>query len=581
MPPLFLLAKVALLALAACALPAPQPRAPSSLPTTVLLGDGAPSTLPAVAARRKQIAAALDVPPFVLTRPGLDAPLDTAQRAVLADPRLQSATRTAGGTPLRAEVMAVAPVNAGDIPAVFVEHCARSACVRVVTYVYPTDTTITALVAGDAVLDVQTLPGAQPELPAELAALAVAIATSDPQLTAAFDGLEPTAAMAAMSAAKTTLEGTACERRNHLCVAPVFTWGDAALWTIVDLTDFTLVAATTWTEQGDSGRRRVYSEATLQDAALAPLCETPQRVEREGWTLTYQLTSSDGLELRDVVFQGQPLVSSIKVVDWHVGYAGSDGRRVGFSDAIGCPAWSSAAVIPYGPPRLAVLPDGGFELAITFRSPDWPQPCNYQYSFSARFGGDGTLAATAANEGRGCGVEGVYHPVIRVEPAAATGLTIADTAGATTPGSEGLATWSTPDDQAILFHGAHPVAVAPIWGDAELAYVYWTEARPAEGQGDLPSIGGCCALDANQGPEQFVGPGAPESLTRPVLWFVPRIRNQERARCWADTSIVGGELVPQIWPCSVGLKLSRGEITNVTPAFPSRQPNHPGTAPAP
>ena len=104
------------------------------------------------------------------------------------------------------------------------------------------------------------------------------------------------------------------------------------MWTIVDLTDLSLVAAATGTDQGSTGRRRIESEATLQDAAIAPLCDTPQQIDRDGWQASYLLTSSDGLELRDVSYQGRPLLTSIKVVDWHVGYRGVDEQRVGFSD---------------------------------------------------------------------------------------------------------------------------------------------------------------------------------------------------------------------------------------------------------
>lgn len=536
----------------------------------MLLGDGAPSALPAVIARRERLAAALSAPPFILTLPGLAPPLAAAQDAALADGRVQAAARTADGQRLRAEVMAVAPASAGDLPAGLATRCPPGDCARVQLYVYPTDTTVTAIVAGDAVLDVQSLPGARPEIPAELAELAVAIALSDPQLAAAFDGLAPSAAMALMSATKTSLEQTSCERRRHLCVAPVFSWGEAALWTIVDLADFTLVAATTWTEQGASGRRRVASEATLQDAALAPLCETPQRLDRDGWRLDYQLTSSDGLELRDVRFRGRPLVESLKVVDWHVGYAGRDGRRVGFSDAIGCPAFSSAAVIPYGPPTLTPHPDGGFTLAMLFRSPNWPQPCNYQYSFTARFGPDGSLTALAGNEGRGCGTEGVYHPVIRLVPTA-TGLSVVDGSAETPLAHEGQADWTAGDRRRILAAGVDgPFTIAPLWGDADGAYLYWSEWRAAEGAGDLPSIGGCCALDAAQGPEQFVGPGAPEPLTRPVLWLAPRISNAERVRCWADSAVEDGMLVARVWPCAAGVVITQGaSIDEQTTANPT------------
>ena len=558
----FLLALV--VGLAACA-PGPSGQAgptptPPPLATTVVLGDGRPSELPAVAERRERLAAALAAPPYILQRDGLAGAMAAAQAAAVADERVQAAARTPEGLRLRAEVMAVGAAGAGDVPAPLADACRPGRCARVQLYVYPTSTTVTALVGdGGAVLDVQALAGAQPEIPADLADLATQIAIADPQVAAAFDGLPPDAAMAAMSATKTALADTSCERSRHLCVAPVFTWGDAALWTIVDLTEFRLVAATTWTEQGGTGRR-VFSEATLQDAAIAPLCETPQTLERDGWSLSYLLTSSDGLELRDVRFGGRPVLASAKVVDWHVGYAGQDDRRVGFSDAVGCPVFSAAAVVPYGPPTVADAPGGGFELAVTFRSPNWPQPCNYQYTLRASFAPDGDLRLIAGNEGRGCGTEGVYHPVLRLEPPAGARATLLGGPSAGPLAAEGQAEWAPGGAERFrLEAGDEAFTLAPAWGDAELGYVYWTRPAEAEGRGDLPSIGSCCALDARQGPEQFIGPGAPEPLDEGVvLWFVPRIRNAERERCWADTALEGGVLVPEIWPWGAVVELTQG-----------------------
>jgi len=531
------------------------PVTPPPLQTTVILGDGRPSTLPEVQERQERIAAALQAPPFILRRDGLDARIEAAQEAVVADPRVQRQIIAPSGEPYRAEVMTVAEARPGDIPPALAGRCGPGTCVRVVVFVYPTNTTVTAIVDDRAqVLDVQALADAQPEIPEDLAALATKIAISDPQVAAAFDGLTPDAAMAAMSATKTALDNTSCERSRHLCVAPVFTWGTSALWTIVDLTDFKIVAATTWTDQGQSGRRRVYSEATLQDAAVAPLCDTPQRIERDGWTASYLLTSSDGLELRDVSFQDRLLLRSVKVVDWHVGYTGRDDQRVGFSDAIGCPVFSSAAVIPYGLPSIEATSEGGFQLVMTFRSPNWPNPCNYQYSLSATFAQDGALTVLAGNEGRGCGVSGVYHPVLRLEPAEGSQLSSWDGSARTTLMTEGRAEWPAGGPQRIevASEDGAGLAISPVWGDAGLAYVYWSQAKDAEGRGDLPSIGQCCALDFRQGPETFADPPEPLGST-PVLWYVPRIENAERERCWADSAIENGEIVVQVWPCSSGV----------------------------
>ncbi|WP_129629357.1 hypothetical protein [Candidatus Oscillochloris fontis] len=550
-----LLLLVMALGLVACG-PAPAPPTAAPLPaaSAVVLGDGRTPDLPAIHAERERRRVALTAPPYLVLRPALDARLDAAQRAAAASPQVQAATRLTTGDRLLAEVMAVGVASAGDIPPALAERCPPGACVRVVIYGYSDNTTLTVLLdAQNQLLDVQSLVGGQPEIPRELAELATQIAVHSPATAAAL-GLTPTEAMALdyASATKTNMIGTPCERSRHLCVSPVFAWGTQALWVIVDLTDLRVVGASTWTEQGQLSQRRDVSEASLEDAALAPLCETAQILEQHGWRASYLLTSSDGLELRDVTFQGRPVVQSIKVVDWHVGYAaGSDGQRVGFSDTVGCPVFSSAAIIPYTLPTISTDADGTLHLHMTFRSPNWPQACNYQYTMSATFAPDGTLSAEVGSDGRGCGIDGVYHPVLRIAPPAGDGLRLDAGNDQTTITHEGVATWPAGDPRSFVIGG---VRLAPLWGDAEHAYLYWSRPNPSEGQGDLPSIGTCCNLDQQQGPEQFITP--PEAINaEAVIWYVPRITNAERERCWADMVLKDGVLTPQIWPCNSGVRL--------------------------
>lgn len=543
------------LLLAACSSAAPSPPTVTPPPqaTAIALGTAAPSTLPAVVARQERLRAALATAPYVLLLNGLDAPADAAQRAAANDARVHAATRTADDQPLRAEVFTVAQARPGDLPAALAGQCAG--CWRVVIYGAPTNTTITVIVAADGqVRDVQALAGAQPEIPADLADLATQIALTDPQVQGMI-AVAPSTALATMSATKTALNGSACERSKHLCVAPTFIWGDIALWVIVDLTDYRVVGAE-WTALGGSTRRTL-SETAMQNAVVAPFCDTAQAVRQGDWTFTYLLTSSDGLEVRDVAYQGRPVLTSAKIVDWHVSYSSRQG--FGYSDAIGCPVFSQAAVVPFNPPELLTAPDGSLTLRITFQSADWPLPCNYRYVNEFVFTPEGRVQVNGANEGRGCGIDGTYRPIFRLQlPGLTTGLSVANERwpserwAALTPAAPVTMTADT-DVSALT--------LAPTWGDALDGYVYATVARPEEGDGDLSSIGTCCALDERQGPEAFIGlPGSPgpgEALAEAglTLWYVPRITNAERARCWADSRLQDGLFVPEIWPCVTGISV--------------------------
>ena len=132
-----------------------------------------------------------------------------------------------------------------------------------------------------------------------------------------------------MAGTKTALNQSRCERSKHLCVAPTFIEGDGALWAIVDLTEGRLVGLR-WTRVGATEpvtEKRIQNEVVMRE-----VCDKARRLERDGWTLSYSLTRSDGLKVADVAYQGQPVVRSAKLVDWHVSYSNEEG--FGYSDAV-------------------------------------------------------------------------------------------------------------------------------------------------------------------------------------------------------------------------------------------------------
>ncbi len=422
-----------------------------------------------------------------------------------------------------------------------------------ILYVYPTNTSLTVVLDDRAqVVDLQALARSQPEIPQELAELATQIAVASPETAQAL-GVTPTAAMALdyASATKASVVGTPCERSHHLCVSPVFAWGTQALWMIVDLTDLRLVGAATWTEQGQSSRRRDVSEAALEDAALAPLCDTPQTLERDGWQASYQLTSSDGLELRDVAFQRRPLVASVKVVDWHVGYAaGSGGPAGGILRHRGLPGLLLGGDHSLQPAQRhgrggRWLP-AAHDLPLAELAPGLQLPVHLHGALRRRRDADRPVG----NEGRGCGIEGVYHPVLRIAPPAGD-LGLLQTAprpryrrrASRVAGGCGIGV--------SCRRGADNAGLGR--RDAGLCLLERGQARPrarATYRASAPAAGWI----SQQGPEAFVTPAEPMTDAA-VIWYVPQITNAERARCWADMEVRAGILVPQIWPCGSGVRM--------------------------
>lgn len=532
----------------------------------------------AIATQSARVAAALAQPlPILKLDANLTADQITAQDLAIADVRFQrdlfdAATRAS----LRSEIFGIYPWRESDLTdATAACRNAGAKCYRVemYNYAYNAATFATVDVAGGVVLAVQYLAATQPDIPASLVALATDIAIHAPEVTAAL-GVQPEAAEAMMANTKTALSRSRCERSQHLCVAPTFMAGTRGLWAIVDLTDYRLVGVR-WTELGQASVAQPVTEKSLQDEVItANYCDRTQNFIQAGWSVNYMLTSSDGLRISEVTFNGKPVLTDAKVVDWHVAYSATDG--FGYSDAVGCPVFSQAAVVAARPPAITPIVVDGAEVGVSLRqdfwSPSWPAPCNYYYEQRFDFYADGRFRMMAISHGRGCGNDGMYRPVMRIA-----------WAGSQSRFSEWTGTdWQTWEREAYALKGADAreteqgymfrvetenggYFVEPGTGQfgdggrGDTPYVYVTRAKTdgSEGGADLPTIGPCCNTDYQQGPEKFIEPN-PESLTDGaplVLWYVSQIKNDDTPGseyCWAQSTVVDGVFRVNEFPCVSG-----------------------------
>ncbi len=477
---------------------------------------------------------------------------------------------------LRSEVMLSRRALPGDFRKNQAAHCAKTACYRVDMYNYFYNLTSTAIVdiTAKRVVSVDHLANTQPDLNARLKQLALAIANHSPdvieRLGAAHGDLQPT-----MVEIKTALKGSRCERSKHLCVAPTYVVGNRALWAIVDLTDLKLVGLR-WSELGTSGPPVIVTERTLENRyVFNEFCEKTNHYASNDWSFDYNITSSDGMHLTDVKFKNKATIDSVKLVDWHVSYSHQD--NFGYSDAIGCPVFSSAVVVAHqGPKQETITHEGkqiGFAFIQDFRQLPWPAPCNYRYEQRFEFYNDGRFRIAFADYGRGCGTDGTYRPVARIDLAqdATAPFEIAHY-------SDGQ--WETWDQErwtqqddigALESQYSHRIAdkhgegfyLAPSNGQfsdkgrGDHAYIYATVNHPDrdEGERDLSTLGSCCNKDYQQGPELFMQPA--ESLVEQdwILWYVAQIKNDGAAGseyCWADTEVVNGSPKIKVWPCFAG-----------------------------
>lgn len=495
----------------------------------------------------------------------------------LKDVQFTTHTRDAQSKkPHRNEIFAVRPFKAGDLPAEN-SNCTPSNCRLVEMYNFTLHITSVAIIedAANSPVAVRHFQNFQAEIPEHLRVLATEIAQHSPLVKAQL-GKIPQAQDFVMAGTKTALNRTRCERAKHLCVAPTFVLPNKALWTVVDLEEGRVVG-TRFTDIRPEGAQIAYTEQKIQDESITTeLCKNSKSVERDGWKFAYHLTSSDGIELNDAQFQGKQRLASAKNVDWHVSYSDKDG--FGYSDAIGCPLFSAAAVVPAKLPKIKELKRGdeylGFELHQDFISKQWPQPCNYYYEQRFQFFKDGSFRVAVASVGRGCGEPGIYRPVVRIVLPGASQKIFAWQSNAWKALSHEAWFEQTADTSYSPEGYQFKIETAPgsgfyvepargqfnDKGRGDNAYVYWVRNKPKDNEGasDLPTIGPCCNKDYHQGPEKFIEP-KPESLaqTGVVMWYVPQLTNDGspgNEYCWGASDLVDGQIVKYEYPCIAGPK---------------------------
>ncbi len=265
------------------------------------------------------------------------------------------------------------------------------------------------------------------------------------------------------------------------------------------------------------------------------------------------------------------------MVDWHVSYSSFD--EFGYSDATGCPMFSSAVVVAFEGPSIEPIrindKEVGFFIKQDFRQLPWPAPCNYRYEERYEFYNDGRFRVALSNHGRGCGSNGTYRPVLRLEldqPGAKERYKIQawDDRSWKDIVREG---WTTQLDRNLLNQKkfGHKLVnsegegyfVAPSIGDfddggrGDNAYIYTTvnHKDKDEGATDLVTLGSCCNDDHRQGPEQFMQPSESLLGQSKVLWYVPQMSNDNtkgREYCWADMVVNNGVKDVKTWPCTGG-----------------------------
>lgn len=502
------------------------------------------------------------------------------------------------GEPLHNDMMTIRPAISAVLSAKHKMQCAKNPCYEGIKYNFVTNTTTKAIVdvKRKVLLDLKRFKNMQPDISLRLKKVAQAIALNADEVKKEL-GKAPSIKEMSMANVRGSLNNSPCENKEHLCVAPTFSYHDKeeALWAIVDLTELKLTAAK-WAGLGKTATPACISERSLQNREIMEnYCQKDTLHEEDGWKLFYRITGSDGLEVVDVSFKGNAVLKSAKIVDWHVAYEerGSvdntdnivlAGRQVefvkeknkflfGYNDAMGCPMFSTSVVLPFNAPRVfPLMQEGkkvGFYLLQDYRNPKWPMACNYRYENRFEFYDDGSFRVVGVNIGRGCGEKAIYRPVMRIDMDYE---------------HESFFKYDGAWDKWLL-EGVDLQQEAKVYADNRYLYkiedsnhkgyyvepnrgqfkdgsrgdnarVFVTRFKEGEGDLDLLTLGSCCKLDED-GVERYLTQREDIDGKDMVFWYVPKIQNDARKGheyCWADTLLEDGHLVVKEFPCAVGPK---------------------------
>ncbi len=470
---------------------------------------------------------------------------------------LRDVNKRGTGEPLHSEIMSVRPASVLELANEKITKTLKIYRVELYNFYYNTSTIAYIDVAQRKILKVNYSTATPNVVNVKLQKIAKEIALSSQEVLKVLGKSRKQAASLPF-----TVNSTKCERSRHLCTAPTFKVGNKELWVIVDLTDLDMVGYD-WVVSNPN-RPTVVTERSLQNEFVVDkYCDTDNKLKQNDWDITYTLTGSDGLEIKNVEFKGKPVLESAKLVDWHVTYEFKEG--FGYSDATGCPMFSAAAVVAFNGPEIEEIKQNnqkiGFALIQDFRSPVWPLACNYRYQNRFEFYDDGRFRITGVNLGLGCGNGGWYRPVFRIALSGnGTGQKVArwQQNGWKSLAREG---WALQDDNTVYSPDGYLYKITTSanagyylepgrgqfndGGRGDNAYTYITvnHRDGKEGENNMPTIGSCCNTDYRQGPEAFLTPEESLEGRDITLWYVPQMPNDDTPGseyCWVIPQVVGG-----------------------------------------
>lgn len=481
-----------------------------------------------------------------------------AQDLALSEPRVLDLT-----TGRKSEVFAIQRVGMDFPPGS--EVCTHDDCRQVEIYLWAENATITTIVNVETreILNVLYQPGFRPPLSARLMQQAAQIIHDAPEVAETLGYSLPLEQIAPMQG---DMVGTSCNG-SHICASATFPVGSRLLWATADLTEGKF-AGLAWSEISPDERRA--------ELFIPTGCPQPGTVHRDGWSLSFETTPTDGLRAYQIGYNGVFMIQSLKLVEWHVQYG-----VTGFMDFTGCGGQSGGNFIaPYGETQIQDLLDEqnnviGFELIQDFRMGNWGFNCNYRYDQHYQFFADGRFRVVSGAYGKGCGTAAFYRAIVRMDLAIkGQSSDYFDYWDGTQWVLQAIEDYRVPYVEAG--HGPHlatPEGYA--WkiydadgsgyfiemdigqfgdnGRGDAPFLYVTQYQIGQGDSDMPLIGSCCNTNHEQGPEAFLNSDESVAGENIVLWYVVQaqtdaVNGDTGYYCWT----VSGEPNPETYPCFMG-----------------------------
>lgn len=442
-----------------------------------------------------------------------------------------------------------------------VNVCAEGGCEQVYIYDFAHDATVVALLADGRLIDARRIENATPAFNQQILRMAQTLIAESEMVQEAVGGMRNSAEIVIMQ-----MQHPACPS-DHLCVATTLPTDGGSVWVLVDVTREEIVDLW-WTDViVDSQQGAMHSEE--RDTFD---CD-PHTMTRDGWSLEYRITPSDGFAVADVYFEGKQVLHDVRLIQWEANYV-NDGNY-GYIDYTGCGADGEGHGFPINPVGATEINtiEGGFELRQNFEMVQWGAYCNYRYEQSYAFYADGRWRVIGRPYGRGCGdsryKEATYRPVFRIDFALDG---VGDDYFQAWNGSQWQSynheayfsptTPSNADGRAFRIFGSNGVGYEMEMatgqfgdgGQGDNGYTYVTRSQIEEGEFDLPTIGECCHQDHQKPPLKFVD-GETIAGVHLTMWYVPEALTQTKfafeqghaaaPSCWTESAT-------EFYPCPMG-----------------------------